>query len=48
MEEENTTAAVRRYLDEWPTLAGASPTEPVVLDGSGFQFVAGNGAAPVL
>ena len=27
MEGENTTAAVQRYLDEWPTLAGDSPTE---------------------
>src|SRR5262245_32282585 len=30
MEEELTTAAVQRYLDQWPTLAGDSPTEPVV------------------
>jgi RNA polymerase sigma-70 factor (ECF subfamily) len=30
MEEGHTTAAVQRYLDEWPTLAGDSPTGPVV------------------
>jgi RNA polymerase sigma-70 factor (ECF subfamily) len=30
MEEENTTAVVQRYLDEWPTLAGDFPIEPVV------------------
>jgi RNA polymerase sigma-70 factor (ECF subfamily) len=30
MEQEHTTTAVQRYLDEWPTLAGDSPTEPVV------------------
>jgi RNA polymerase sigma-70 factor (ECF subfamily) len=30
MEEGHTTAAVQRYLDEWPTLAGDAPTEPVV------------------
>jgi RNA polymerase sigma-70 factor (ECF subfamily) len=30
MEEENTTAAVQRYLDEWPSRAGDSPSEPVV------------------
>jgi RNA polymerase sigma-70 factor (ECF subfamily) len=30
MVEEHTSAAVQRYLDEWPSLAGDSPTEPVV------------------
>jgi RNA polymerase sigma factor (sigma-70 family) len=30
MEEENTTAAVQLYLDEWPTAAGDSATEPMV------------------
>src|SRR5262245_24674017 len=30
MDEQNTTAAVQRYLDEWPTLGGDAPTEPVV------------------
>jgi RNA polymerase sigma-70 factor (ECF subfamily) len=30
MEGENTTAAVQRYLDEWPTPNGGSATEPVV------------------
>jgi RNA polymerase sigma-70 factor (ECF subfamily) len=30
MDEENTTAAVQRYLDEWPTVAGDSPAEPLV------------------
>jgi RNA polymerase sigma factor (sigma-70 family) len=30
MEEENTTAAVQRYLDELPSPAGDSPAEPVV------------------
>jgi RNA polymerase sigma-70 factor (ECF subfamily) len=30
MDEEHTTAAVQRYLDEWPTVPGGSPTEPVV------------------
>jgi RNA polymerase sigma-70 factor (ECF subfamily) len=30
MEEENTTAAVQRYLDEWPTPTDDSATEAVV------------------
>jgi RNA polymerase sigma-70 factor (ECF subfamily) len=30
MDEEHTTAAVQRYLDAWPTMAGDSPAEPVV------------------
>src|SRR5580698_7177255 len=30
MEEENTTAAVQRYLDEWPTPTDDSTTEAVV------------------
>src|SRR5580692_8870059 len=30
MEEENTTAAVQRYLDEWPSQAGDSSAEPVI------------------
>jgi RNA polymerase sigma-70 factor (ECF subfamily) len=30
MDEEPTTAAVQRYLDEWPAMAGESPAEPVV------------------
>jgi RNA polymerase sigma-70 factor (ECF subfamily) len=30
VDEEHTTAAVQRYLDEWPTMAGDSPAEPVV------------------
>jgi len=30
MIEEHTSAVVQRYLDEWPSLAGDSPTEPVV------------------
>jgi RNA polymerase sigma factor (sigma-70 family) len=30
MEEENTTAAVQRYLDEWPTPTDDSATEQVV------------------
>jgi RNA polymerase sigma-70 factor (ECF subfamily) len=30
MEGENTTAAVQRYLDEWPTPDSDSATEPVV------------------
>jgi RNA polymerase sigma-70 factor (ECF subfamily) len=30
VDEEPTTAAVQRYLDEWPTLTGDSPAEPVV------------------
>jgi RNA polymerase sigma factor (sigma-70 family) len=30
VDEENTTAAVQRYLDEWPTVAGDSPAEEVV------------------
>jgi RNA polymerase sigma-70 factor (ECF subfamily) len=32
MHEEHTTAAVQRYLDKWPTMAGDSPAEPVVRD----------------
>jgi RNA polymerase sigma-70 factor (ECF subfamily) len=30
MAEEHTTAVVQRYLDEWPTMAGDSPTEPLI------------------
>ncbi len=30
MEQQNTTAAVERYLDELPSPAGDSSTEPVV------------------
>ena len=30
MAEENTTAAVQRYLDEWPTPDGDSANAPVV------------------
>jgi RNA polymerase sigma-70 factor (ECF subfamily) len=30
VEQENTTAAVQRYLDEWPSPDGDSPAEPVV------------------
>src|SRR5262245_12275987 len=30
MREEDTSAAVQRYLDEWPTASGGSPAEPVV------------------
>jgi RNA polymerase sigma-70 factor (ECF subfamily) len=30
MIEEHTSAVVQRYLDEWPSLAGDSPTGPVV------------------
>jgi RNA polymerase sigma-70 factor (ECF subfamily) len=30
MDEEHTSAAVQRYLDEWPTPDGDSATEPVV------------------
>jgi RNA polymerase sigma-70 factor (ECF subfamily) len=30
MKGEDTTAAVQRYLDEWPTQAGDSATEPLV------------------
>jgi RNA polymerase sigma-70 factor (ECF subfamily) len=30
MDEQNTTAAVQRCLDDWPTMAGDSPAEPVV------------------
>jgi RNA polymerase sigma-70 factor (ECF subfamily) len=30
MQEENTSAAVQRYLDEWPVLDSDSATEPVV------------------
>jgi RNA polymerase sigma-70 factor (ECF subfamily) len=30
MDEEHTSAVVQRYLDEWPSLTGGSPTAPVV------------------
>jgi RNA polymerase sigma-70 factor (ECF subfamily) len=30
MHQEDTSAAVQRYLNEWPTLSGDSPAEPVV------------------
>jgi len=30
MHEEDTSAAVQRYLDEWSTMSGGSPAEPVV------------------
>jgi RNA polymerase sigma-70 factor (ECF subfamily) len=30
MHEEDTSAVVQRYLDQWPTVAGDSPDEPVI------------------
>jgi hypothetical protein len=30
MHEEDASTAIQRYLDEWPTIAGDSPAEPVV------------------
>jgi RNA polymerase sigma-70 factor (ECF subfamily) len=30
MHEEDTSAAVQRYLNEWPTMAGDSPDEPMI------------------
>jgi hypothetical protein len=30
VEQENTTAAVRRYLDEWPSQPDDFPAEPMV------------------
>jgi RNA polymerase sigma-70 factor (ECF subfamily) len=30
MDEQSTSVAVQRYLDEWPTMVGDSPAEPVV------------------
>src|SRR5262245_58387400 len=30
MHEEDTSAAVQRYLNEWPTMAGDSPDDPLI------------------
>jgi RNA polymerase sigma-70 factor (ECF subfamily) len=30
MHEEDTSVVVQRYLDEWPTMAGDSPAEPMI------------------
>ena len=30
MDQEDTSVVVQRYLDDWPTMAGDSPVEPVI------------------